>query len=641
MSDCRRHAGFYRILTTMTRSRRRRLRIILTVVLSLLLVTGAGVGAFRTSVSDALDVMQRRAGQRLDLYSTSLESEIARYAQLPGILGLAQPVDALIHDPNNPQRQQEANRYLERLAERTGASAIYIQDWLGEVVATSNWQRSDSYLGENDAYRPYFQDAASGGTGRFFGVGTSRSEPGYYLSDGLYDGAQLLGVAVVKISLARVEKAWAESKSLVLVADQNGVVILSSEPRWKFSALQPLDAAVRAEFDRTRQYNRLPLPLLGLKTLRTIGNDAKLVQLPKTTTSPPSHDPYPRHFLAKSRALARSDWRVIELLSLDAVYELAYSRAALASVLTALAIVALLWWSERRRHVRDKLAAREALQRAYNELERKVEERTVDLSSANLMLQAEVAERTRAEQHLRQTQDELVQAGKLAVIGQLSTGVAHELNQPLAAVRTLSGNAIRFLQRGDLATASTNLATINELVEKMGSITAALRSFARKSTSSVGVTQLQRPIDNALFLVDQKLKRTRTQVLRPTLPETLVVRCDPNRLEQVLVNLLANALDELDGMPTPRIEITCRGDADQVLISVRDNGPGLADSVRAHLFEPFFTTKPAGVGLGLGLTLSAGIIAEAGGSLTADNHPDGGALFMLTLPAVSEEESHD
>ncbi|MDN0076879.1 ATP-binding protein [Crenobacter sp. SG2303] len=625
----------------MTRSRRRQLRIFLTVLLSLLLVTAAGIGAFRASVSDALDVMQRRAGQRLDLYSTSLESEIARYAQLPGILGLAQPVDALIHDPNNPQRQQEANRYLERLAERTGASAIYIQDWLGEVVATSNWQRSDSYLGENDAYRPYFQDAAAGGAGRFFGVGTSRSEPGYYLSDGLYDGPRLLGVAVVKISLARVEKAWAESKSLVLVTDQNGVVILSSEPRWKFTAAEPLDAAVRAEFDRTRQYNRLPLPPLGLKTLRRLDSDVQVVLLPKASTSLPSSDPYPRHFLAKSRALAQSDWRVTELLSLDAVYELAYSRAALAGVLTALAIVALLWWSERRRHVRDKLAAREALQRAYNELERKVEDRTADLSSTNLRLQAEVAERARAEQHLRQTQDELVQAGKLAVIGQLSTGVAHELNQPLAAVRTLSGNAIRFLERGDLATASANLSTINELVEKMGSITSALRSFARKSTSSVGVTQLQRAIDNALFLVDQRLKKTRTQVLRPTMPETLAVRCDPNRFEQVLVNLLTNALDELENYPAPRIEITCRRDGAQVVLSVRDNGPGLADSVRAHLFEPFFTTKPAGIGLGLGLTLSAGIVAEAGGALMGDNHPEGGAQFTLTLPAVSEEEQHD
>jgi len=628
------------IFTTMTRSRRRRLRIFLTVVLSLLLVIGAGVGAFRVSVSDALDGLQRRAGQRLDLYATSLDSEIARYAQLPGILGLAQPVDALIHDPNNVQRQKEANHYLEKLAERTGASTIYIQDWLGQVVATSNWRRPDSYLGENDAYRPYFQDAASGGVGRFFGVGTSRSEPGYYLSDGLYDGSRLLGVAVVKISLSRLERAWAESKSLVLVADQNGVVILSAEPRWKFSALQPLDAAVRAEFDRTRQYNRLPLPMLGLKTLRTLGNDARVVQLPKGAVRLPLDDPYPRHFLAKSRTLPRSDWQLIELLSLDAVYELAYSRSALASVLTTLAIVALLWWRERRRHLNDKLSAREALQRAYTELERKVEERTADLSSANYRLQAEVAERTRAEQHLRQTQDELVQAGKLAVIGQLSTGVAHELNQPLAAVRTLSGNAIRFLQRGDLATASTNLSTINELVEKMGSITAALRSFARKSTSSVGVTHLQRAIDNALFLVDQRLKHSRVAIVRPDAPETLAVRCDPTRLEQVLVNLLTNALDELAGRPAPYIEINCRCDeGGQVHITVRDNGPGLADAVRAHLFEPFFTTKPAGIGLGLGLTLSAGIIAEAGGTLVADNHPEGGALFTLILPAVSEDET--
>lgn len=629
-----------------------RLPILISLLLILLLVAGAGIGAFRASVSTSLDDLQVSANQRLDLYATSLESEIARYAHLPSILGLSQTIDGLLHDPANPRLQMAANQYLERLADRTGARAIYLQDRRGKVVATSNWQRPDSYLGEDDSFRPYFQEAITGHAGRFFGVGTTRSEPGYYLSEGLFDAGQPLGVAVVKISLTNLERTWSESKTLAMVADPNDVVILSSEPGWKFKTLRPLRADEIATFDANLQYNRIRLVPLDFKQVRLLNGNARIVHLPKGASRHPWYDP--GTYLAQSRLLTRanwrltelsslltrSDWQLIELSSLAPVYELAFNRAALASALTAFVLLGMLLMRERRRRLRDKLAAREALQQAYNELERKVVERTADLSAANDRLQAEVTERIRTEKNLRQAQDELVQAGKLAVIGQLSTGIAHELNQPLAALRTLSGNTVKFLERGDQATARTNLVTINELVDKMGSITGALKSFARKSTTSVGAAPIGRAIDNALFLLDQRLRRAGIQVTRLTAPDELVARCDSNRLEQVLVNLFANALDELEGIADPRLEISSHTQDDTIVIEVRDTGPGLQESVREHLFEPFFTTKPAGIGLGLGLTLSSGIIAEAGGTLKADNHPEGGAVFTLTLPIATKENGH-
>jgi two-component system C4-dicarboxylate transport sensor histidine kinase DctB len=632
--------------------RRLRLPILLSLLLILLLVAGAGIGAFRASVSTSLDDLQVSANQRLDLYATSLESEIARYAHLPGILGLSQTIDGLLHDPANPRLQLAANLYLERLADRTGARAIYLQDSHGKVIATSNWQRPDSYLGEDDSFRPYFQEAITGHAGRFFGVGTTRSEPGYYLSEGLFDAGQPLGVAVVKISLTNLERTWSESKTLAMVADENDVVILSSEPSWKFKTLRPLSPDEVSTFDSNLQYNRIRLVPLDFKQVRLLNENARIVHLPKDTSRHPWYDS--GTYLAQSRLLTRanwrltelsslltrSDWQLVELSSLAPVYELAFNRAALASALTAFVLLGMMLMRERRRRLRDKLAAREALQQAYNELERKVIERTADLSAANDRLQAEVTERIRTEKNLRQAQDELVQAGKLAVIGQLSTGIAHELNQPLAALRTLSGNTVKFLQRGDLTTARANLTTINELVDKMGSITGALKSFARKSTTSVGTALIGRAIDNALFLLDQRLRRAGIQVVRLTAPDELTARCDSNRLEQVLVNLFANALDELEGVTNPRLEISSRMQDDTIVIEVRDTGPGLQESVREHLFEPFFTTKPAGVGLGLGLTLSSGIIAEAGGTLKADNHPEGGAVFTLTLPVAIKENGH-
>jgi two-component system C4-dicarboxylate transport sensor histidine kinase DctB len=631
---------------------RLRLPLLLTLLLTLLLVAGVGIGTFRASVASSLDDLQQSANQRLDLYATSLESEIARYAHLPSILGLSQTVDALLHDTNNTELRQAANIYLERLTERTGARAIYLMDRNGHVIATSNWNQPDSFLGEDDSFRPYFQEAITGHTGRFFGVGTTRSEPGYYLSDGMFDQGQPLGVAVVKISLTNLERAWTDSKTLAMVADPNGVVILSSNPAWKFKTLRPISSDEQATFDLSLQYNRIPLKPLELREVRQLSDFARIVRPPKDMLQ--LRLGYSGSYLAQSRQLTRanwqltelsslltrSDWQLIELSSLAPVYELAFDRAALGSALTAFAMLGLMLMRERRRRLRDKLAAREALQQAYNELERKVEERTADLSAANEQLQNEVAERTRTEKNLRQTQGELVQAGKLAVIGQLSTGIAHELNQPLAALRTLSGNTVKFLERGDLATASNNLATINELVDKMGQITGALKSFARKSTSSVGNAEVGRAIDNALFLLEQRLRRAGVTVARLSAPDTAMVRCDPTRLEQVLVNLFANALDELENTADARIEISSRQDGSHVSISVRDTGPGLQEEVRAHLFEPFFTTKPAGIGLGLGLTLSSSIIAEAGGTLQADNHPQGGAVFTLTLPAATKETGH-
>jgi two-component system C4-dicarboxylate transport sensor histidine kinase DctB len=468
----------------------------------------------------------------------------------------------------------------------------------------------------------------------------------------MFDQGQPLGVAVVKISLTNLERAWTDSKTLAMVADPNGVVILSSNPAWKFKTLRPISPDEQATFDLSLQYNRIPLKPLELQEVRRLSDFARIVRPPRDMLQ--ASRGYSRSYLAQSRLLTRgnwqltelsslltrSDWQLIELSSLAPVYELAFDRAALASALTAFAMLGLLLMRERRRRLQDKLAAREALQQAYNELERKVEERTADLSATNEQLQNEVAERIRTEKNLRQTQDELVQAGKLAVIGQLSTGIAHELNQPLAALRTLSGNTVKFLERGDLSTASNNLSTINELVDKMGQITGALKSFARKSTSSVGNAEVGRAIDNALFLLEQRLRRAGVAVVRLSAPDALAVRCDPTRLEQVLVNLFANALDELEGSADARIEIASQLNGKHVSISVRDTGPGLEEAVRAHLFEPFFTTKPAGIGLGLGLTLSSSIIAEAGGTLKADNHPQGGAVFTLTLPAATKETSH-
>lgn len=601
----------------------------------------SGLAAHRIAQQLGLADLQATGLHRLDLYTASLEREIGKYAFLPGTLGLERDVLARLGHPGDNALAPRVSAYLEQLNERAGTLAIYLVDTTGHVVASSNWRRADSFLGEDLAFRPYFRDAMANGSGRFFGIGTTRGEPGYYLASALADESRTLGVAVIKVSLEQLENSWTTVEAPAIVSDENGVVILGSVADWKFTTLRPLDERTRSAFDQTQQYNRRALKPLGMNELRELDHGARLVRIAKDGPEMVSVYPVAGRFLAQSRPLPGTPWTLTVLSHLEQVDDIAQSRATVAVVVTALLFMLGLMANERRRHLKDRLAAREALQKAHDELELKVEERTADLSAANQLLQDEVTERIRAERTLRAAQDELVQAGKLAVIGQLSTGIAHELNQPLTALRTLSGNSMRFLDRGDLATTRANLERIAQLADRMGAITGQLRTFARKSGGQLQPVSLYRALDNALALLDSRLAQANADVCRNCPLPAPIALCDVNRLEQVLINLIGNALDAMDGQPTPRIEIGCEVVGRKAWLAVRDHGPGLDDEVISHLFEPFFTTKQAGVGLGLGLTISAGIVRDFGGTLTGANHPDGGAVFTLEIPLADEAERHD
>lgn len=605
------------------------------------LVAGTGFAAFRYNLAMGLAELQATGHHRLDLYAASLEREIDKYAYFPTTLGLERDVLRLLSVSPPPADQiEQVNKYLEQLNERAGSLSIYILDFKGRVVATSNWRRADSFMGEDLSFRPYFKQAMESGSGRFFGIGTTRGEPGYYLSSALTDERGTLGVAVVKVGLRQLEKSWATVEAPALVSDENGVIILASVPSWKFTTLKPLDEATRRAFDRTQQYNRQALHPLGVAELATLEHGARLVRLPKAEQEMVSMFPVAGTFVAQTQPLPGTPWSITVFSPQDQVRGIAASRAAVAGVGAAFLFILALMLNQRRRHLKDRLAAQEALQKANDELERKVSERTADLSATNARLQQEVAERIQAERTLRAAQAELVQAGKLAVIGQLSAGVAHELNQPLAALRTLSGNARKFLARGNHETAGSNLERIDDLVDRMGRLTAQLKSFARKSSGEPQAVPLRRAVDNALFLLEQRIRQSRAVACVDLPEEELQAWCDANRLEQVLVNLAGNALDAMEGVAAPALDISARREGERIMIRVRDRGPGLSDEARAHLFEPFFTTKDAGSGLGLGLAISAGIVADFGGGISADNHPEGGAVFTLDIPAAPKDK-HD
>ncbi|KRD49271.1 ATP-binding protein [Ensifer sp. Root278] len=574
----------------------------------------AGIAGFRVSENLGLAELQRTGTQRLEVYATSLNRQIDKYAYFPATLGLERDVIDLV--ARGKPLTDTVNRYLEQLNHRAGTLSIYLLDRQGHVVATSNWNRPDSFIGEDLSYRSYFTDGMRGRPGRLFGIGITRGEPGYYLSSPLLANGEVVGVAVVKVSLEQLEQSWATVEVPVIVTDQNGVVILASVSSWKFTTLRPLPDQERRRLERSLQYNARPLPSLGLTREEAFDENAVLVRL-ALPSDVDGGSKLSGNFLAQTAPMGDTGWSLTVLSPAGEVRAIAWTRAALAAIASAFVGILLVLLDQRRRHLRDRLRAREALQRAHDELERKVEERT----------------RT-----LRAAQDELVHAAKLATIGQISAGLAHELNQPLAALRTLSGNAVKFLRRGDIATAESNLDRIGSIVDGMGTLTNQLKSFARKSSGMPGPVDVRRAVDNALFLLAQRLRRANVTITTEIGAE-MTALCDANRLEQVMVNLIANALDAIEGIAAPMLRIRGRREATRVIVEVHDNGPGLPEDVREHLFEPFFTTKESNRGLGLGLAISLEIVHHFSGTLSGANHPEGGAVFTVALPAADIGET--
>lgn len=289
-----------------------------------------------------------------------------------------------------------------------------------------------------------------------------------------------------------------------------------------------------------------------------------------------------------------------------------------------------------RNYLIERDAARAALERANEELEGKVAERNAELLAANHSLQQEIDERIQAAQKLKTMQLELIRTENLAVIGQLSAGIAHELNQPLAALSTLSENALRFFDRGDHQTVRFNLDRIVHLVERMAVLTGRLRSFARRSSGDVENIEVGRSVDNALAILGHRIAKEETRVIVEPAPTFVVARANAIRFEQILVNLIGNALDATRGATYPKVVITWREEAGRALVEVTDNGVGLTPEMTTKVFEPFFTTKKTGGGLGLGLAISADIAHSFGGSLVARGRPEGGAVFTLDLPCNDE-----
>ncbi|SAL20235.1 C4-dicarboxylate transport sensor protein [Caballeronia turbans] len=589
-----------------------------------------------------IDELRLNAAARVDRTTNTLKSTLDRYEYLPYLLSRHPVVQNALDHPDKANVER-ANRYLEDLNARAHATVTYLIRSNGISVAASNWNAADSFVGVDYNFRPYFIDAMKGGVGRFFGIGTISIEPGYYISQPVYrEGTrEVIGVAVVKLNLEWLQGA--DAAEPLIVTDDHGVIFLSSVPAWKYHTVRPLPQNIEASVYATRQYAQQAITPLPMTVVKTFSDGAQIVRVGGGRNAPA--------FLATHRSIGEPDWQLITMAALDPVE----SAAQNAVIVTALVFVSLcllaFYWRMRRARVREMIRSRELLQTAYAELNQRVAERTADLSEANAQLTKEVNERTRAEQDLRAAHDELIQASKLAALGQMAAGITHELNQPLAALRSFSDNTRVLIERGDQAAARENLEAIASLTERMGNITNQLKLFVTKARPKNARADVARALRQVFSMLRPRMKNVVIDIA-PELAEgsaPVFVRCEDLRLEQVFINLIGNALDAVASCDKPRIVIELNTRADTIELMVRDNGPGIPADALPRLFEPFFTTKEMGQGLGLGLAISSAIARDYGGTLVARNReapivadgPEGGtqadadgsygAEFVLTL----------
>ena len=548
--------------------------VIISGYIALALATGAIV--WWTTLVGALETAADKGRSDLSLAGDRLVLELQRARDLSVHLADDPRLMALL---SSGGEAGEVTALLRATADRAGASDVMLLQSNGLVRASA----SGVAMAEPDA--PWLERTRHGALG--FGP-TANGRDFTNAAPVFGEDGRVLGAVAVSRSLPTIERSWRGAPQAIYFTDARGRVLVSN--RGELRDL-PLD--------------QVRTPIRGLDVWRL---DA---------------GPYlPRHALHLELPLPVIGLTAQILLDIAPARELAVARgvAVAALLLVVGAALAFLW------------IRRATLARANQQLEARVAERTQALQTANTRLTAEVRERREAEAALKRAQADLVQASKLSALGQMSAGISHELNQPLMAIRSFAQNAETFLSRGNGEAATRNLAKIGDLARRMGRIIKNLSAFARAEPVPAVPTDLGDVIASALEITEAR-RQVEGITLDVAQPDgTVWAMGGEVRLAQVLVNLMSNAIDATAGQDDRRIAVTLTDGPPRLV--VRDNGPGLADP--ASIFDPFYSTKEVGQGLGLGLSISYGIVSGFGGRIEGNNADGGGAEFVVTLvPAAA------
>ena len=585
----------------------------------LLVVVAVGWVAFEATLNATIRDTQEQAQRRLALFERTLEAIIERYHYLPVAISQARETRTALANAGDPAAIDAANGFLSKLNETAGAGEIFLMAGDGSVVAASNWWTLTSLVGTNYSFRPYFAEAMQRGRADYYAFGISTNVPGYFLSQRVDGPNGPLGVAVTKINLGEIEAAWWRSGELIGIVDVNDVVILSTRPDWRYRPLQTIPLS-RVEAVSTQQrYGENGIDNAGIITDRWQSRGAEFALLAGTD---PETSGY---FVLQQLRLPKHGWQLLSFTPLAPLYGGAWTAAAAAGLGAAALLLIVVLLVQRRRIIAQRLADHERL-------EQRVAERTEDLHVANAALREEIAERIRAEKAEREAQAGLVQAAKMASLGQALAGVAHEVSQPVAALTTHIASAKLVAAHRQDTEIGAILSTMDRVVDRLAALTGHLKTFARKETRIEMQADLGQVLANALDLVDHKLKAFGIDVEYSRHRGQVVVTGNPVHLEQVFINLVANAADAMEHAAIRVLSIGISRRPGSVEVAVSDTGSGIPEGELANLFDPFYSTKEAGRGLGLGLSISYGLVRDIGGAITVASTPGKGSTFTVRLP---------
>lgn len=571
--------------------------------------------------------LKEQGNVRLELYSNYLQGVLNKYESLPELLAIDSNLVRTLLNPLDNKQIEEINQYLETISRVSDALDTYLMNKQGVTIAASNWKEEHSFVGRNFDYRPYFQEAMSGKLGRYFAIGTTSSRRGYYFAYPVRNEKEILGALVIKIDIDSVEQKWAYRDESFLVTDPDGVVFITTNPKWRYKTLLPLAPDVLKSIEENKRYPDAALTPLATSTT-SFEDEVQILTIEAEQGSSK------KKVMKQSHLMPHAGWTVHILSDIGAVK----TRVLFVNILVALGLIVVyimsLLFVQRKQRVtelsRIEEESKKALQEANELLETRVLDRTQQLTLSNEMLQREILDRKQTEVKLMRTRKELIHAAKLAVLGQMSAGINHELNQPLAAIRSYTDNGKQFLEKGRLEEARWNLEQIGELTDRMAQIGLQLKLFSKKSSGQIVIVPLHGVIDGALEILNPSLRKAGVELCIKVDPADLEVRANHVLLQQVLVNLLSNAMQAMEGQNDKKIMIECTVNGNEVVVAVEDNGPGIVEEYLQKIFEPFFTTKKSGQGLGLGLTISDRIVRDFGGQIALIQGKDG-ARFEFTL----------
>ncbi|UWQ89531.1 sensor histidine kinase [Rhodobacteraceae bacterium M382] len=557
-------------------------------ILVLMITAGATIWVTnRLMTSRFTESTRNRAELRLTLYSGNLISELRRHAIVPQLLARDPALIAALQSHDFSLSTQRLISFVDEI----GAASLMLLDQDGRTVAATDRNR----LGEGHRSEGYFVDSIRANATVFSVIKRDAGGYRFTYSRRLEAASEVLGVIVVEVDLQKFERAWAGISDAVMVTDTEGTIILASEPRWRSKTEQD-----------------------ALNAQTPIGAIQRAIRVTSDWTALPA-DAY-----LAGEAVIRMDtripfrgWRMTSFTTHASIRERVNAILALEIMGFAILLAFAFYALSRKTALRMALFQRES----------------AELRVLNARLQREIAERERMQETLAVAEQSLAQSSKLAALGEMSAAVSHELNQPLAAMKTYLAGARLLLGRNRPDEALASFGRIDDLIERMGAITRQLKSYARKGGDAFSPVNMGDALASSLSMMEPQLRQRHVQIARYLPEDPVLVMGDRMRIEQVMVNLLRNALDATKSVTSPEVEIILAA-GETATLTVRDNGEGIRDF--DELFEPFYTTKEPGDGVGLGLAISSGIVNDLGGRLTARNGQKGGAVFEMQLPILED-----